>query len=102
MLVPSAPLLLSRRRDTVPGLELGPACAGRVGGERGSSGARGNYSPPRALMGRTLLPPIAGSGWDRNSGKGGEKVSLGACEKMGWLSRPAFTGAGVIKCPLPG
>lgn len=37
MLVPSAPLLPSRRRDSVPGLGLGPACAGRVGGERGRS-----------------------------------------------------------------
>lgn len=41
MLVPSAPFLLSRRRDSLPGLRLGPACAGRVGGERGSSVPRG-------------------------------------------------------------
>lgn len=37
MLVPSAPFLPSRRRDSLPELWLGPACARRVGGERGSS-----------------------------------------------------------------
>lgn len=61
MLVPSAPFLLSRRRDSLPGLWLGPACAGRVGGERGSS-VPWEDSPPRALMGCALLPPIRGLG----------------------------------------
>lgn len=42
MLVPSALLLLSRRRDSLIGLGLGSACAERVGGEgRGSSVPRG-------------------------------------------------------------
>lgn len=44
MLVPSAPLLLSRRRDSLTGLGLGPACAERLGGERGSSVLRGMLS----------------------------------------------------------
>lgn len=60
MLVPSAPLLLSRRRDSLPALGLGLACA------RGwvvmGAQCRGEYSPPRALIGCTLLPPIRGLG----------------------------------------
>lgn len=43
MLVPSALLLLSRRRDSLIGLGLGSACAERVGGEgRGKLSAAGS------------------------------------------------------------
>lgn len=44
MLVPSVPFLLSGRRDSLPGPRLGPASAGRVGGERGSSVPQGILS----------------------------------------------------------
>jgi hypothetical protein len=51
---------LSRRRDSLPGLGLGQACAWRVGGKRGELGVPEGCFPPRALVGCALLPPIRG------------------------------------------
>lgn len=53
---------LSRRRDSLPGLVLGQACAPRVGGKRGELCAPEDCFPPRALMGCALLPPTRGFG----------------------------------------
>lgn len=50
MLVPSALLLLYRRRDSLIGLGLGPACAERVGGGGGVCVGGGGSSVPRGIL----------------------------------------------------
>lgn len=63
MWVPSAPLPLSGRRDSMPGLGLGPACAGRVGGGRGSWVPRGLLSATCSDGARSAASyPRAGAG----------------------------------------
>lgn len=90
MLVPSAPFLLSRRRDSLPGLWLGPACAGRVGGERGSSVPRGILSTTCSDGVHSAASyPWAGAvipswGW---GGQGRIRMSALVYVKRGWLSR---------------
>lgn len=101
MLVPSAPFLLSRRRDSLPGLWLGPACAGRVGGERGSSVPRGILSTTCSDGVHSAASyPWAGAvtpswGW---GGQGRIRMSALVYVKLG----VALTVAGpdFLKCPL--
>lgn len=76
-----------------------------MGGEGGEGEARcpGDYSPPRALMGCTLLPPIRGLGCDslRWEGREWENALEGGCVSWDGSQGPHLLELAFIKCPLP-